>query len=228
MVTNSSAEPAGSVSVFPDGDLYLNLCDYDGVYSDFIKMVLVPEDQRVIPPGSRPFEKGTQYRTPVIFICGHGSRDSRCGVLGSLLRDEFERQVKRFYGERSQTAPVTSIVSHIGGHVFAGMCAEHLSRQDLVDIGSSLLLTAVTNPRQLAEVGLTFPTGNVIVYIPPAMEPHALAGKGIWYGRVEPKHVEGILKATLGQGKVIKELYRGGLDIDSGPVRLDNMSKVNA
>lgn len=61
MVTDSSAEPAGSVSILPDGDLYLNLRQYEGAYSDFIKMVLVPEDQCVIPPGSRPFEKGTQY-----------------------------------------------------------------------------------------------------------------------------------------------------------------------
>jgi len=181
MVTNSSAGPAGSVSIFPDCDSYLGLRDYDGVYSDFIKMLLVSESQRVEPSSSRPFEKVVQYRSPLIMICGHGSRDSRCGVMGPLLRSEFEQQIDKLWKGRLQAAPEVSIVSHIGGHVFAG---------------------------------------NVIIYHPPSMSPHPLAGKGIWYGRVEPKHVEGILKATVGQGKVIKMLFRGGLDVNGGSVRI--------
>ena len=62
--------------------------------------------------------------------------------------------------------------------------------------------------------------GNVIVYIPPAIKDAAgvdsdgkssspLAGRGVWYGRVEPKHVEGIVKETLVGGRVIRELCRG-------------------
>ena len=60
--------------------------------------------------------------------------------------------------------------------------------------------------------------GNVIVYIPPGLKsyddsdvPHPLAGHGIWYGRVEPKHVEGIVQETIKKGNVIKELFRGGI-----------------
>ena len=181
MVTNSSSDPPGSISIFPDCDVYLNIRDYDGVHSDFIQMLLVPEEQRIEPHGSRPFEKATQHKTPVIMICGHGSRDSRCGVLGPLLRDEFKRHVSVQFKERPQAAPEISIVSHIGGHVFAG---------------------------------------NVIIYTPPSLKHHPLAGKGIWYGRVEPKHVEGILKTTIQKGKVIGDLFRGGLDIDGGAVRI--------
>ena len=143
-------------------------------------MLLVPESQRVDPPGRRPFVKEVQYRNPVIFICGHGTRDSRCGVLGPLLLAEFERYIKEQFKDRSQAAPEVSIVSHIGGHVFAG---------------------------------------NIIIYIPPSFRHHSLAGKGIWYGRVEPKHVEGIVKTTIEKGTVIKELFRGGLDIEGGPLR---------
>ena len=59
--------------------------------------------------------------------------------------------------------------------------------------------------------------GNVIIYVPPRREEEAgsskrlspLAGRGVWYGRVEPKHVEGIVKETLIKGNVIKELCRG-------------------
>jgi len=58
--------------------------------------------------------------------------------------------------------------------------------------------------------------GNVILYIPPGMKmadgkESPLAGCGICYGRVEPKHVEGIVKETLLGGKVIEELFRGGI-----------------
>lgn len=57
--------------------------------------------------------------------------------------------------------------------------------------------------------------GNVIIYLPVdlklvkrrALSP--LAGKCIWYGRVEPSHVEGIISETLMGGRIIEELCRG-------------------
>ena len=69
--------------------------------------------------------------------------------------------------------------------------------------------------------------GNVIVYLPAnwrisnsrssvgddglgKLSP--LAGTGIWYGRVEPRHVEGIIEETLLKGAVIQDLFRGGID----------------
>lgn len=77
------------------------------------------------------------------------------------------------------------MISHIGGHAFAG---------------------------------------NVIVYVPPGycLEDSVgggdcgrispLAGMGIWYGRVEPKHVQGIVEETVRKGQILGELWRGGLD----------------
>lgn len=136
----------------------------------------------------------------MVLICGHGGRDMRCGVLGPVLRDEFERQLPKndvqvlqgpvdigpednakllledqFQATRS-TARI-GLISHIGGHKFAG---------------------------------------NVILYLPPGIKtadgkPNELAGCGIWYGRVEPKHVEGIVRETMLRGKVIEELFRGGV-----------------
>ncbi|KAL8836439.1 MAG: hypothetical protein Q9170_002927 [Blastenia crenularia] len=50
---------------------------------------------------------------PTILICSHGSRDARCGVLGPLLHNEF----------LELTPPETvdvAMISHIGGHAFAG------------------------------------------------------------------------------------------------------------
>lgn len=58
--------------------------------------------------------------------------------------------------------------------------------------------------------------GNVIIYFPhkyrtnPVQRRQSpLAGRGIWYGRVEPRHVEGIINETIKGGRVIKELFRG-------------------
>lgn len=129
----------------------------------------------------------------MILICGHGGRDERCGVYGPLLRDEFRKvlpgkgvevlespvRVEREAAttEQKQTARV-GLVSHVGGHKFAG---------------------------------------NVIVYVPPGARTieggeNPLEGCGIWYGRVEPRHVEGIVEETVMRGKVIEELFRGGIN----------------
>jgi (2Fe-2S) ferredoxin len=43
----------------------------------------------------------------------------------------------------------------------------------------------------------------------------------IWYGRVEPKHVEGIVKETIGGGRVIQELLRGISGKDGNAVPVD-------
>ena len=62
--------------------------------------------------------------------------------------------------------------------------------------------------------------GNVIIYIPPSMIANRLAGKGIWYGRVGPSHVEGIIVETIVKGRVVGELFRGGIDRDSQILRM--------
>ena len=136
----------------------------------------------------------------MVLICGHGGRDMRCGITGPILKDEFEnclplkdivvlkgpveiaQDVQRMAfpsSEADQSAKTARVglISHIGGHKFAG---------------------------------------NVILYLPPGMktasgESHALAGCGIWYGRVEPKHVDGIIQETILNGKVIEDLFRGGI-----------------
>lgn len=145
-----------------------------------------------------------------MLICGHGGRDARCGVLGPVLEREFEEKLMnagvevlggyntlkdtsdaqakiegKKEGDKRMTARV-GIISHIGGHKFAG---------------------------------------NVIFYIPPKArlesgEAHPLAGMGIWYGRVEPKHVEGLIKASLKEGKVVEELLRGGVQKDKGVLHM--------
>lgn len=144
-----------------------------------------------------------------VLICGHAGRDGRCGVLGPVIQDEFKRVLPRegieillgpvpinppidangglIEGETSRKLSARAgIISHIGGHKFAG---------------------------------------NVIIYIPKTAkaetgEAHALAGCGIWYGRVEPRHVEGIVKNTILGGQVFEDLFRGGVTQDGEILRL--------
>lgn len=64
--------------------------------------------------------------------------------------------------------------------------------------------------------------GNVIIYIPPTFASQksdskgSLRGSGIWYGRVGPEHVEGIVEETVLKGRIIVDLFRGGISEDGG------------
>lgn len=112
---------------------------------------------------------------PLILVCGHGARDSRCGVMGPLLLEQFDATCKDL-----NISFRSALITHIGGHKFAG---------------------------------------NVIVYVPPirAFQGNSLAGMGIWYGRVEPRHVPGIVRETLGKGRIVRELYRGSMSAGEDP-----------
>lgn len=131
---------------------------------------------------------------PTILICGHMSRDSRCGILGPILKEEFQRQIgKRLQKMWQRVCPDTSegeevashysnlfkslsLCSHVGGHAFAG----------------NVIINFPANCK-LAKDGTVSP----------------LAGKSVWYGRVEPDHVGGIVDETIIGGKVIEDLLRG-------------------
>lgn len=52
---------------------------------------------------------------PTVLICGHGGRDTRCGVLGPLLQSRFNEAFRA----RGIDAEV-GLISHIGGHKYAG------------------------------------------------------------------------------------------------------------
>lgn len=138
---------------------------------NFISKYLVPKE---VEPVYNPFQKNntravvamevdeskfeeTAISKELVLICGHTQRDERCGKLAPLLRNEFEQVF-----EREGLDIELGLVSHIGGHAYAG---------------------------------------NVI-YFPKK-------GESVWYGRVFPDKVQGIVKETIMKGNIIKELYRG-------------------
>ncbi|KAG6045849.1 hypothetical protein E4U17_008107 [Claviceps sp. LM77 group G4] len=155
-------------------------------------------------------------RDVMVLICGHGGRDARCGTYGPLLRDEFEKKLAQAGIEVARGA----VEVHVEKKV---MPWEKTQKTKEVPWWKKFKQEAMEKRKKTARVGLishigghSF-AGNVIIYIPPDYEgpggeKHELAGCGIWYGRVEPKHVEGLIEETIVKGVVVQDMCRGILD----------------
>ena len=161
------------------------------------------------------YNEGQAVGDVLVFICGHRGRDVRCGILGPVLRDEF-RSVLASNGigveEPGEANKPDDGTYYRRNYVSTPQLGERLEKNEE---------DSISDPGSLARVGLISHigghkfAGNVIVYLPTEMkmggQAHPLAGCGIWYGRVEPKHVEGIVKETILGGQVIKDMFRGGI-----------------
>ena len=135
----------------------------------------------------------------LVLICGHGGRDARCGTMGPILKQEFEEKLQRQNVALLHDPPVAEAV------------------EANVDVKG---YTPTARVGLISHVGGHKWAGNVIIYIPPSFSGNPLSGKGIWYGRVAPEHVEGIVAKTVLDGKVIKDLFRGGIDQSREILRL--------
>lgn len=124
-----------------------------------------------------------------VLICGHEARDKRCGVLGKPLKSEFEAKLRQ---------KRMSIVS-------APPCKEDLS---IVKPPVQFGAFKTARVGLISHIGGHKFAGNVIIRFPP-LPGHPLSGMEVWYGRVEPRHVEGIVEETIVNGTVIQELLRG-------------------
>lgn len=150
----------------------------------------------------------------LVLVCGHGGRDARCGVVGPLLRDEFADKLARA-GVDVRTGPVEVALGDEEGRppsIIAGGAA-------------STAKTTTARVGLISHIGGHKFAGNVIVYLPPGLrgpdgEPQPLAGHGIWYGRVEPRHVEGLVQETVLGGRVVADLFRGGIDVQRRMLRI--------
>lgn len=154
------------------------------------------------PALRRQFPGARKVDEILILICGHGGRDQRCGIMGPILQAEFEDKLERQNVRVLKDAPVADALE---------VDAVELEKEDYVPAARVGLISHIG--------GHKF-AGNVIIYIPQSWTGHPLAGKGIWYGRVEPSHVEGIVGKTVFDGKVIKDHFRGGIGHGGEVLRL--------
>ncbi|KAG6356683.1 hypothetical protein INS49_014557 [Diaporthe citri] len=161
---------------------FLPRVSFDSVEA-LAKGFLLPEKLHRAHDGLSPIHRDRLTRKPMcgqllygvrdvedimVLICGHGGRDMRCGVMGPVLRSEFETQLAR-QGVEVLRGPVK------------------------IDVPSEAEATtgAVQKPAPTARVGLISHigghkfAGNIIIYLPPSMktangEKHPLAGYGLW------------------------------------------------
>lgn len=201
---------------------YLPRVSFDSVEA-LVKGYLLPETLHPMHDGLSPIHKDRLLRKPayqrllfgvcdvsdiLVLVCGHGGRDQRCGIFGPLLQKEFESKLPDA-GVQVLTGPVD--VEAPGEQ--AALPGEATGRAHGARVG------------KISHIGGHKFAGNVIIYLPPGLrtsngDKHPLAGHGIWYGRVEPKHVEGIIAETVLKGTVISELFRGGIRQDGTILRM--------
>lgn len=123
---------------------------------------------------------------------------------------------------KSQQPVNVGMISHIGGHKWAGNIIIYVPPD--YKLGALEREARGRRPRDRVVTGqdeaVDVPEDEAISpeELQEGLSP--LAGKGIWYGRVEPKHVEGIVEQTLGHGQIIRELFRGGINYDGSPLRI--------
>ncbi|EGV64382.1 hypothetical protein CANTEDRAFT_114174 [Yamadazyma tenuis ATCC 10573] len=116
------------------------------VYNPFQKPVPTVPHSAKVDSDSEP----SPIDSSVFLVCGHNTRDERCGILAPPIVEELQKVGKE--------TDIFGYITHVGGHAYAG---------------------------------------NMIIY-----------PEGIWYGRIVPEHVQGVVEA-YGMGHVIRDLYRG-------------------
>jgi hypothetical protein len=131
-----------------------------------------------------------------------------------LVRDEDAAKGLPYAAEPI-TTPVVLICGHGGRDQRCGVMGpilESAFRKEFQRRGID------ADVAQISHIGGHKYAGNVIVYLPPSLEGNALKGTGIWYGRVGPENVEGLVEETVVRGRVVVELLRGGITMEGGNI----------
>jgi hypothetical protein len=116
----NGADPEEEVDIF----IFPERVVYRGVRREQVKDLFT---QHMLTPSSDdastdPASPDTSLPTPEpitatwVLICGHKLRDNRCGIVAPILQQQFEEVVSC----RDLKDVEVDIVSHIGGHKFAG------------------------------------------------------------------------------------------------------------
>ncbi|KAG0211201.1 hypothetical protein BGX28_008381 [Mortierella sp. GBA30] len=87
-----------------------------------------PDQTREVTAGKTTFVAHRWQPGAAIMICSHRKRDKRCGVTAAILKKEFMRilRSKDLYGDGEGDIEIW-LISHIGGHKFAGNVIVHKS-----------------------------------------------------------------------------------------------------
>ncbi|KAL0633950.1 hypothetical protein Q9L58_007133 [Maublancomyces gigas] len=132
----------------------------------------------------------------LILICSHKRRDARCGISAPILRKEFERHLRplglwRDLSDMRAGGVKVLFINHVGGHKFSANVIIY-RKQD----------------REGSREGEDRDEMN-------GRAEEAM--QGIWLAKIAPRHVEGIVKHTILEGRVCDSgLLRAGFDRKTG------------
>ncbi|KAG0246045.1 Sucrase/ferredoxin-like-domain-containing protein [Mortierella sp. GBAus27b] len=150
MLTNSSRKaedwegPGWQVIILPDHVMVNNVTPEQ--CGDFFEAFLKPTVGSIhLVDGGSPVQVEAGKTTFVahrwrpraaIMLCSHKRRDKRCGATAPILRKEFLRVLrsKDLYGDGDGDVEIW-LVSHIGGHKFAGNVVVHRSEGQAIWYG---------------------------------------------------------------------------------------------
>lgn len=161
---------------------------------------------------SRPCPHGA-----LVLLCSQRTRDARCGQSAPLLRRELERHLRplglfRDLGDERPGGVGVYFISHTGGHKYSANVMVY-RRPDAFGVDgvsrAGLAAGEVLMPRS----GKKGEKGGE-----EEEEEDVGAAQCIWLARVKPEDIEGIVKYTILQGKVVKpdRQLRGGFDRSKG------------
>lgn len=158
MVSNCDLESESSTSasafLYPD-NIYFPHISLDKV-EEFVNNNLVNQAAK---------ESAGEY--PMVLVCGHKSRDQRCGIIAPLLVDEFTKVLGKnellYNKQKNPNGIRVTVCSHVGGHAFAGNVIYHDGKKGSLPV---------------------------------------------WYSSVFPYRVQGIVKETILNNRIIAELNR--------------------
>lgn len=111
-----SQQDVASFAQFLGGGHTKQVSNHQLSFADYLKGANnVVNETEMVPETSNPnydfpYES---FKQDWILICGHNQRDRRCGILGKELIDEISS--KGLYQDKN-----IALISHIGGHKFAG------------------------------------------------------------------------------------------------------------
>ena len=137
------------------------------------------------------------------------SEQGREGHNKNQSRQAGQEEKGTEVGKSTMRARV-ELCSHIGGHKFAGNVIVYIPRG--FGAGDHPSHHGASTGRTEAEYreargGAEYEARGGAAE--GAKSGSALGGLGIWYGRVEPRHVEGLVRETVVGGRVVGELCRG-------------------
>lgn len=158
----------------------------------------------------------------LVLLCSQKTRDARCGQSAPLLRRELERHLRplglhRDLGDERPGGVGVYFISHTGGHKYSANVMVY-RRPDAFGVDGVAR----------AELGLA--PGEPLLPRRGEGEKKKEQGEGeeeagdvgaaqcIWLARVKPEDIEGLVKYTILQGKVVKpeRQLRGGFDRSRG------------